>query len=260
MYLYLLFMIIILFLILKTKKKSFTDFIRNYPDVIYGNKNINKSIKITSDNSNIKINNSNINEINDLKNRNNTLLTENNKLRTEISKLNNKISELNTRISQLTNINNSLKNDIDNYQNNINKLTSDNEKLVNQLKNLGENNKVKSFGNDKEELFISLMKKIELKDNQINQIKSVLPFQLENNETLLPIIFVTMDSKVHYSLICKDTEIFSQVEYRLYKKYPEYNESENYFTVNGIKVNRFKSLKDNSIRYSDIVIMIPVDN
>ena len=47
-------LLLILFLILKTKKNSFTDFIMNYPDVIYGNKNINKSIKITSDNSNIK--------------------------------------------------------------------------------------------------------------------------------------------------------------------------------------------------------------
>ena len=87
-----------------------------------------------------------------------------------------------------------------------------------------------------------------------------MPFQLENDETLLPIIFVTMDSKVHYSLICKDTEIFSQVEYRLYKKYPENAETKNSFTVNSIKINRFKSLKDNSIKYSDIVIMIPLDN
>ena len=108
--------------------------------------------------------------------------------------------------------------------------------------------KINSF--DKKKIFEETSKEIE-------QNK---PFQLENNETLFPIIFVTMDSKFHYSLICKDTEIFSQVEYRLYKKYPEYIESENYFTVNGIKVNRFKSLKDNSIRYSDIVIMIPGDN
>ena len=44
-------LLMILFLLLKTKKDSFIDFIKNYPDVIYGNKNTNKNIKITSDNS-----------------------------------------------------------------------------------------------------------------------------------------------------------------------------------------------------------------
>ena len=83
---------------------------------------------------------------------------------------------------------------------------------------------------------------------------------MKDNETLLPVIFVTSDSNINYSLICKDTEIFTHVEYRLYEKFPEYAEFENYFIANDIKINRFKTLKDNHIKYSDIITMNPVEN
>ena len=47
-----------------------------------------------------------------------------------------------------------------------------------------------------------------IKALELNQIKSVLPFDLKPGENLLPIIFLTSDYKVHYSLICKDSEKF----------------------------------------------------
>ena len=220
----------------------------------------NSSININQSLNNNKFNNNfNINEVNDLKNKNNALLIENNNLRSEVSNLKKTISDLNNRISQLNNINDGLKRDVENYKNSINKLTSENDNLSNQLKKIGENNKLKSFGNDKDEI-ISLMKKIEIKDNQINQIKSVLPFDLKPGENLLPIIFLTSDYKVHYSLICKDSEKFSEVECRLYEIFPDYSEVENYFMCNGIKINRFKTLKQNQLKYSDIVMMNSVEN
>ena len=166
---------------------------------------------------------------------------------------------MNNRISLLNNINDGLKRDVENYKNSINKLTSQNDNLSDQLKKIGENNKLNSFGNEKDEI-ISLMKKIEIKDNQINQIKSILPFDLKPGETLLPIIFLTGDQKVHYSLICKDSEKFSEVEGRLYEIFPDHFEVENYFMCNGIKINRFKTLKQNQLKYSDIVMMNSVDN
>ena len=190
---------------------------------------------------------------------NKALLIENNNLLSEVSNLKKTISDLNNRISQLNNINDGLKRDVDNYKNSINKLNIQNANLMNQLKKIGENNKLKSFGNKKDEI-ISLMKKNEIKDNQINQIKSDLPFNLKDGETLLPIIFLIGDQKVHYSLICKDSEKFSEVEGRLYEIFPDYSEVENYFMCNGIKINRFKTLKENRIKYSDIIMMNSVSN
>ena len=106
--------------------------------------------------------------------------------------------------------------------------------MVNQLKNLRENNKVKNFGNDKEELLISLINKdneLNKLKSELNQIKSVLPFDLKEGESILPLIFMTGDSKVHYALICKDSDKFNQVENRLYEIFPEYSEIENYFLL-----------------------------
>ena len=135
--------------------------------------------------------------------------------------------------------------------------------MVYQLKNLRENNKVKNFGNDKEELLISLMNKdneLNKLKSELNQIKSVLPFDLKEGESILPLIFVAGDLSVHYALICKDSEKFNQVENRLYEIFPEYSEIENYFFANGAKINRFKTLKENRLKYSNIVMMREVDN
>ena len=45
------------------------------------------------------------------------------------------------------------------------------------------------------------------------------------------------------------------IENILYDKYPEYIEYENYFLVNGIKINKNKTIEQNNIKYSDIIIL-----
>ena len=71
----------------------------------------------------------------------------------------------------------------------------------------------------------------------------------------MTVIFTSFDQKIHYSLICKNTHIFNQLEILLYDKYPEYKETENFFIVNGIKINRFKTLEENKINNSDIILL-----
>ena len=60
---------------------------------------------------------------------------------------------------------------------------------------------------------------------------------------------------MHYSIICKSTQKFTELEQKLYKDYPEYSETNNYFLINGNKVNKNKSLEENKIRNSDIIIL-----
>ena len=71
----------------------------------------------------------------------------------------------------------------------------------------------------------------------------------------MPIIFQSTDSKIHYAFICKNTDRFNSIENMLYDKYPEYLDSENYFTVNGIKINKARTMEENKIKYSDIIIL-----
>ena len=99
------------------------------------------------------------------------------------------------------------------------------------------------------------MEKLESKENEIKKIISRYPFESLEGETILSVIFISTDQKIHHSIIFKNTDKFSEVESRLYKIYPEYLESENYFLAKGKRINRFKTLEENGIKNSDIITL-----
>jgi hypothetical protein len=57
-------------------------------------------------------------------------------------------------------------------------------------------------------------------------------------------------------VIAKNTDKFSKVENMLYEQYPNYVETENYFLVNGNKINKHKTLEQNNINNLDILTLI----
>ena len=59
----------------------------------------------------------------------------------------------------------------------------------------------------------------------------------------MPVIFQSVDSKIHQAIIYKNTDRFNMIENILYDKYPEYIEKENYFIVNRIKINKNKTIE-----------------
>ena len=158
---------------------------------------------------------------------------ENKNLKDEINNLNKKNSELQKEINDLKMKNSNLLYKL-NYANN----------------NISQNNQNKSVYNINDEL-IFLMKKLEMKENEIKS--------LEEGNDLLPIIFIFVEQKIYYSIICKKTDKFCLIENKLYDIYPQYLESENTFYVNGNKINRFKTISDNNIKYSDIVSVVVKD-
>ena len=114
---------------------------------------------------------------------------------------------------------------------------------------------------------MSLAKQIEIKDNEINKLnikinkfKSIIPFVIKEGEELLPIIFYSTEQKLNYSFICKNTEKFGEVDSRLYEVFPKYEESENCFYVKGNKIKRGKTLKENNIKYGDVIEVRPIDD
>ena len=68
-------------------------------------------------------------------------------------------------------------------------------------------------------------------------------------------IFTSLDQKIHQSIICKNTEKFSRLEEILYKEAPDYFDSDIYFCFKGNVINRYKTLKENNIHNSDIIIL-----
>ena len=100
-----------------------------------------------------------------------------------------------------------------------------------------------------------LMEEISKKNSEIERLLSLLPFKINPGEKLMTVIFTSSDQKIHYSIICKNTEKFNALESRLYDIYPEFSETDNYFISNGRKIARFKDLDYNKIKNSDIITL-----
>ena len=126
------------------------------------------------------------------------------------------------------------------------------EEKINQMQILlNKKTEISNKGNSTE--FLDAILK---KDAIIDELKTKLdrfPFALSQGEKLMSIIFTNTSQKFYYSIICKNTDIFFNIEIKLYNEFPEYFESQNYFTVNGMKIKRNKTLDDNKIKNSNII-------
>jgi len=107
----------------------------------------------------------------------------------------------------------------------------------------------------KEDLFKIILQK----DKEINDLKiklSRFPFELNEGEKLMIINFISVNQEINYSIICKNTQRFNEIENKLYDVYPKYSENENYFIVRGQRVIKNKTLEENHIENNDINITI----
>ena len=98
-----------------------------------------------------------------------------------------------------------------------------------------------------------LMEEIKLKENEINEIKSTIQKEIKSDETIISVIFNSLDENILYSIICKNTDNFKEIEKKFYKKYPEYKNTKNCFISNGRAIDAAKNLNENKIKNSDII-------
>ena len=91
------------------------------------------------------------------------------------------------------------------------------------------------------------MEELKIKDNKNIELKD-----------LIPVIFQSIDQKITYAIICRKTDKFNIIENILYEKFPEIEENENYennFKINGRKVLKSRTMAQNKINYSDIIVI-----
>ena len=100
----------------------------------------------------------------------------------------------------------------------------------------------------------NVLKNIEEMKKEIKKLKR-RPSTLISEEKSINVKFVSADQKVFFSLSCKSNDKFYIIESLLYDRYPEYIEYENYFLVNGNKLNRNKTLQENHIRDNDTIVL-----
>jgi len=74
---------------------------------------------------------------------------------------------------------------------------------------------------------------------------------------IMSVNFSSIDEKINYSIPCIGSNIFIEIEEKLYKKYPEYCDSNNVFLYKGNNILKYKTLSENKIENgSQILLML----
>ena len=194
------------------------------------------------------------------------IITKNNE---EIDKLKNENKEIKNEINIIKNENKKFKKYEEDYKKLEKKYETDTKKLNNQIKELTnkyENSEKKNLDEIKNKLnndelkdeIIKLSKELRSKEEELKKIKSKIGFEIKEDEQIMTLIFTSVDQKIQRAFICKDSDKLHQLEGVLYDIFPEYKNQENIFLCHGTKINKFKTMKDNKIRNSDIVVLVPL--
>ena len=144
------------------------------------------------------------------------------------------------------------------------------KKRIFELENIIKENEIKL--NERENRNDVLNKKIIELENKLNnnylnnriveleeEIKKYKTYFLSFDEELYSIKFISTDQVINFTLISKNKDNFSKIEDMLYKKYPQYKETENIFLLNGSRINRHKTLEENNIKNNDIITLTIID-
>ena len=117
------------------------------------------------------------------------------------------------------------------------------EKKIKEIQNIPNNN-----------IQINEISKLE---EEIKQLKSYI---LSPGEKLIYIKFISVDQNINFPTVAKVTDEFLKIESILYRYFPKYKETENYFLVNGKKINNKKTIEDNNIKNNDIITLSIFDD
>ena len=178
--------------------------------------------------------------------------------------LENENIQLKNLLNKENNMTKQLSNKIKSLEKKVKEKDEEGKQDKNNIKELQE--KVKNFDklikNDsvKEELLI-LINSVNIKDKEIKELKEAFPFEMKKGEKLIAIIFTSATQEItNFALICKNNDIFSKIENLLYDEYPLFRETDNYFLCNGNIIDKNKSLEENHIKNSSIIMLNVVED
>ena len=173
--------------------------------------------------------------------------SQNNDKDQKIRNLEEKINILNEQLSKEKNQNYILLKENSKLKNKIEELNFKINNQINQKNPNISNNQTKM--NELYEKILDLQEKLKR-----------FPFILEKNEKLMSIIFSSVDQKIHYSIVCKNTDKIHKLEEELYREYPQFSETDNYFICKGKILNKFHTFEKNNIKNGDVIIVNQRDN
>ena len=166
----------------------------------------------------------------------------------QINNYQNEINKLKKQLNDEKNKNEKLNKENENLKKIINNLNNENISLKNQIKLL--ENKIKSNNN------VSNASNL-LSQNIINnEITSIKP-----GEKIIAVNFVSngVQDIGHYNIICKNTDLFVNLEAKLYQDFPDFKNYETYFEVNTRRILRFKTMDENKIKSNDLINVFRIE-
>ena len=149
--------------------------------------------------------------------------------------------------------------------NNNNNMPNWNNFNMNNLNNMNINQSLYERINYLTNENFTLKNTIQLKDNEIKELKQRID-NLVNNTTQLVdfnkirvVQFISMDHTIICGIKCLLTDTFAEVEEKLYKIYPQYRETNNAFQVDGRTILRFKTIAENNIQEGHGVQILKIE-
>ena len=163
-------------------------------------------------------------------------------------------------------------NEIDKLKSEIEKLKIENEKLKSDLFKANkiisgiQNNQIdnKEIQKLKDEN-INLKNQLNLKDNEIKDLQLKIQNNAKINKPkydindIMVVNFMSQDSTINEGVKCLSTDVFAEVEEKLYKKYDNLRNTNNMFTANAKPVLRFKKLCENGIKDGDKIQLFKLE-
>lgn len=111
----------------------------------------------------------------------------------------------------------------------------------------------------------NLKNSLKEKDSIISKLKNELENMNKNTikkkefvkrDDIVVVNFSSMDQKINFAIPSIGTDIFAEIEEKLYQEFPEYRESNNYFLLNGKEILRFKTINENKIKSGRPIILV----
>ena len=120
----------------------------------------------------------------------------------------------------------------------------------------GLRNQIKSSENNLEKKNIEIQNILSQNIKRPYEITSIKP-----GEKILTVNFVSMGTQDigHFSLECKNTDLFVTLEERLLDEFPEFKKYDVYYLVNTKRVKRYLTLDQNKIKKNDLISLYIIE-
>ena len=151
------------------------------------------------------------------------------------------------------NINNE-SNEIKKLKDELNKYKKENEELKLKLDiSVKENNKLKEDLIKANKIISNIQNNNEIKDLN-NKLKNSIQKEMKvDYNDIMVINFISGDFSVNCGIKCLPTDIFAEVEEKLYKRFDNLRNTNNMFMANAKPILRFKKICENNIKDGDVL-------